>query len=39
MMKYEKILDFGLGILELWYSADFIKMIERNDTTNPKSKI
>ena len=39
ILKYEKILDIGLQILDLWYSADFIKMIERSDSTNPKSTI
>ncbi|CAB1076307.1 hypothetical protein D1AOALGA4SA_4104 [Olavius algarvensis Delta 1 endosymbiont] len=31
-------MDFGLGILDLWNSADFIKKTERSDTANPKSK-
>ena len=33
------ILDFRLRILDLKYSVDLIKSMERSDTANPKSKI
>ena len=33
------ILEFGLRILGLRYSVDFIKRIERSDTINPKAAI
>jgi len=38
LYKLDSILDFGVGILDLGNSVHY-KLIERSDSTNPKSEI